>query len=120
MEEEKLKQRWKEYFDYLLNQKNPRTMFPKLCAAEDLQVCRESFQNAFCCFKFSAKIEKMLPLQVTARELMTFFWEISTIWGCITRFSEIVAQKSGDLQKNKKKVITLLIVACDATRHQLE
>ena len=24
MEEEKVKQRWKEYFDYLFNQENPR------------------------------------------------------------------------------------------------
>ena len=46
------------------------------------------------------------------------FSEISTIWSCITRFPEVVAQKSGDLQKILK-VITILAVACDATRHQL-
>ena len=59
-------------------------VFRNLCAVEDLQVCRECFQIAFCCYKFFAKIEKMLPLQVTARELITFFLEISHIWGCIT------------------------------------
>ena len=32
------------------------------------------------------------------------FLKISTIWGCITRFPEAVAQKSGDLQKKLKKV----------------
>ena len=36
-------------------------------------MCRESFQSAINCYKFSAKIEKMLSLQVTAREVMTFF-----------------------------------------------
>ena len=40
-----------------------------------------------------------VALQVTAREVMTFcFLDIITISGYITRFSEIVARKSGDLQ----------------------
>ena len=42
---------------------------------------------------------------------MTFFLEISIIWACITRFSEIVAKKSGDVQKNLKQIITILAVA---------
>ena len=69
---------------------------------------RESLQNAFGCYKYSAKIDKMLPLQVTLREVMIFFLEISTIWGCITRFPKTVAQKSGDLQKKLKKRLLLL------------
>ena len=37
-------------------------------------------------------------LQVTAREVMTFFLsEISTILGYMTRFPEIVSRRSGDL-----------------------
>ena len=47
-------------------------------------VCHEFFQNAFCCFKFSAKIEKTPPLQVTAREVMTFFWK-SAPYGAASR-----------------------------------
>ena len=38
-----------------------------------------------------------VALQVTAREVMTFFLKISTISGYITRFPEIVAPKSDDL-----------------------
>ena len=60
-------------------------------------------KKRFYCDKFSTKIEKTLPLQATAREVMTFFLEINTIWGCITRFPEVVAQKSDDLKKIKRK-----------------
>ena len=61
------------------------------------------FQNAFCCYKFSLKIEKMLPSQVTARELMTFFFGNQHDMRLL---SEVAAQESGDLQKNYKKIYT--------------
>ena len=40
--------------------------------------------SAFCCYKFSAKIEKVLPLQVTAKKVMTFFWK-SAPFGTVSR-----------------------------------
>ena len=54
----------------------------------------------------------MLPLQVTAREVMNICLEITAIWGCITQLPGVVGQKSGGLQN---KVIIILAVACDAT-----
>ena len=42
--------------------------------------------------------KSQVALQVTAREVTIFFLEISTISGYITRFAEIVARRSGDLQ----------------------
>ena len=44
------------------------------------------------CFK------SRVALQVTAREVMTFFLEICTISDYITRFPKIVARKSSDLE----------------------
>ena len=52
--------------------------------------CHEVMVNN--CYKSRA------ALQVTVREVKTFFSETSTISSYITRFSEIVAQRSGDLQ----------------------
>ena len=37
--------------------------------------------KCFCCYKFSAKSEKMLPLQATARKVIIFFFENQLHWG---------------------------------------
>ena len=47
-------------------------------------MCRESFQNAFCRYKFFAQIKKTLPLWVTARKVMICFWK-SAPFGAASR-----------------------------------
>ena len=78
--------------------------------------CAASLFKVLCTdTNFLAKLRKMLAkccheatidncyksrvaLQVTAREVITFFLEISTISDYITQFPDIVARRSGDLQ----------------------
>ena len=68
------------------------------------ECCHEVMVNNCC--------KSQVALQITARKIMTFFLEISIISGSIKRFPKTFAQRSDDLQK--KKVITILAVACDS------
>ena len=79
------------------------TVFPKLCAVEDLQVCHEFFQNAFCCYKFSAKIEKTLSLRVTEREVMTLFLKSASFGAASRDFRRSWPRKVVISKKIKKR-----------------
>ena len=67
-------------------------------------MCHESFQNAFRCYRFSAKIEKTLPLQVTAREVMIFFWKSAPLGAASRDFRRLWPRKVVISKKIKRSL----------------
>ena len=91
-----------------------KSVFPKQCAAahwcaeEDLQVCRgvpRVLSKCFLLLQIFCQNRENAGIAGHGERSNDLFLKISTIWGCITRFAEVVAQKSGDLQKIKRRLL---------------
>ena len=87
-----------------MSQKQKYMQLLKLCAASLFKVLYTDTnflpKLRKCCDEVMVDncYKSRVALQVTAREVMNIFLKISTILGYITRFPEIVARRSGDLQ----------------------
>ena len=69
-------------------------MFPKLWVVEDLQVCRESFQNAFLLLRIFRQNRENAAIAGHGERINNiFFFEISTTWAALRDFRRSCPEK---------------------------